>query len=119
MNIPVETKPALWGIAGGAVALAIVGFTWGGWVTAGKAETESAERAKTAVVVALAPVCAERFQRATEAEANLAALKKTESWSRGEFVEKGGWAGKPATNSPDQAQVAAVARACAELLVPA
>jgi hypothetical protein len=28
MNIPVETKPALWGMAGGAIAAAIIGFTW-------------------------------------------------------------------------------------------
>ena len=32
MKIPIETKPALWGVAGGAVALAIVGLTWGGWL---------------------------------------------------------------------------------------
>ena len=42
MNIPIETKPALWGAAGGAVAAAIIGFTWGGWVTGGKAETSAA-----------------------------------------------------------------------------
>ena len=29
-------KPALWAIAGGAVALAIVGFTFGGWTPGGK-----------------------------------------------------------------------------------
>lgn len=34
MNIPVQTKPALCGIAGGAVALAFVGFGWSGWTTA-------------------------------------------------------------------------------------
>ncbi len=38
MNIPIETKPALWGLAGGALALAVIGFTWGGWITAGTAE---------------------------------------------------------------------------------
>ncbi len=38
MNIPIETKPALWGAAGGAVVLAIVGFSWGGWVTSSTAE---------------------------------------------------------------------------------
>ena len=41
MNIPVETKPALWGMAGGAIAAAIIGFTWGGWVTGGRAETDA------------------------------------------------------------------------------
>jgi hypothetical protein len=92
MKIPVETKPVVWGIAGGAVLAAIVGFTWGGWVTGGKAEADAAQRASAAVVVALAPVCVERFQRAPEVAANLAALKKVDSWSQGDFVEKGGWA---------------------------
>src|SRR5437660_11864175 len=92
MKIPVETKPALWGMVGGAIAAAIVGFSWGGWVTGGKAETDAAQRANAAVVVALAPVCVERFQRAADVTANLAALKKVDSWSQGDFVEKGGGA---------------------------
>ena len=38
---------------GGAVALAIVGFTWGGWHT----EKGTAERAQTSVRIALIPEC--------------------------------------------------------------
>lgn len=38
MNIPIETKPALWGAVAGAVVLATVGFGWGGGLSAGKAE---------------------------------------------------------------------------------
>ena len=117
MKIPVETKPALWGAAGGAVALAIVGFTWGGWVTGGKAEADATQRANAAVVVALAPVCVEKFQHTADVSANLAALKKVDSWSQGDFVEKGGWAAFPGSNPPTQ--VTAVAQACASLLVAA
>jgi hypothetical protein len=69
------------------------------------------------VVSALAPVCVERFQHAAGADANLAALKKVESWSQGDFVEKGGWATIPGTKPTDQAS--AVAKACALLLAPA
>jgi hypothetical protein len=116
MKIPVETKPALWGVAGGAIALAIAGFTWGGWVTGGKADADATQRASSAVVVALAPVCVERFNHAADAGANLAALKKVDSWSQGDFVEKGGWATIPGSNSPTQ--VTAVAQACASLLLP-
>jgi hypothetical protein len=114
MNIPVETKPALWGIAGGAAALAVVGFTWGGWTTGGKAESASLMRVNDAVVVALAPVCVDRFQRAGDAAGNLAALKKVDAWSQGEFVEKGGWATVPGIHSTER--VSAVAKACAVLL---
>jgi alpha/beta superfamily hydrolase len=114
MKIPVETKPVLWGVVGGAIAMAIVGFTWGGWVTGGTAETAASQRASSAVVVALAPICVEKFQHATDVPTNLAALKKTDSWSQGDFVEKGGWATVAGTNPP--AQVTAVAKACALLL---
>ena len=114
MQIPIEAKPALWGIAGGAVALAVVGFGWGGWITGGKAEAAALMRVNDAVVVALAPVCVDKFQRAGNSAANLAALRKVEAWSQGDFVEKGGWATVPGTNSSER--VSAVARACAVLL---
>ena len=117
MNIPVETKPALCGVAGGAIVAAIVGFTWGGWVTGGRAEADATQRANTAVVAALAPVCVERFQHGPDVQANLAALKKADSWTQGDFVEKGGWATIPGTKPTDQ--VSAVAKACASLLAPA
>ena len=114
MKMPVETKPVLWGVVGGAIAAAIVGFSWGGWVTGGKAEADATQRVNAAVVLALAPVCVERFQRAPEVSVNLAALKKVDSWQQGEFVEKGGWATAPGSKAPDQ--VSAVSRACASLL---
>ncbi len=114
MKIPVEMKPALWGIAGGAVAAAIVGFTWGGWVTGSKAEADATQRASAAVVVALAPVCVEKFQSTADVAVNLAELKKADSWSQGAFIEKGGWATLPGKSSPDE--VSAVAKACAGLL---
>ncbi len=117
MKIPVETKPALWGIAGGAAALAIVGFTWGGWVTGGTARAEAAKRADAAVVVALAPICVDRFRHAADVEANRAALKKVDAWSQGDFVEKGGWATLPGSSDPERE--VAVAQACATLLVGA
>ena len=118
MNIPIETKPALWGAAFGAIAVAIVGFSWLGWVTGSKSEATAQQRVSAAVVTALAPVCADKFQRSPEMAANLAALKKAESWAQGEFVEKGGWATVAGPPNPPE-QVTAVARACAELLVKA
>jgi len=117
MNIPVETKPMLWGMAGGAIAAAIIGFTWGGWVTGGRAEADATRQANAAVVTALAPVCVERFQRGPDVPGNLAALKKLDSWARGDFVEKAGWATVAGTKPTDQ--VSDVAKACATLLAPA
>ena len=114
MKIPVETKPAVWGAIAGAIASAIVGFTWGGWVTGSKAEADATQRVSSAVVVALAPVCVEKFQHTAGVAANLAALKKVDSWSQAEFVEKGGWATVSGSSAPEQ--VSAVAKACAVLL---
>jgi hypothetical protein len=117
MEIPKETKaavkPALWGAATGAIALAIVGFNWGGWVTGGTAETIAKDRAATAVVAVLAPICVEKFRQAAGASANLAEMKKaTYASDQGRFIEKGGWATMPGSTEPDSA----VARACAQTL---
>ena len=114
MKFPVETKPAIWGVVGGAVVLAILGFTWGGWVTGTTAEARATQRADSAVVAALAPVCAERFKSAADAASKMTELKKVDSWSQGDYVEKGGWATTPGSAPP--AQAAAVAKACATLL---
>jgi hypothetical protein len=116
MQFPAETKSVLWGFAGGAIAAAIVGFSWGGWVTAGTAEAAAAQRSNAAVVAALAPVCVEKFQTGAGVD-KLTAFKKAETWTQGEFVEKGGWAASPGVKAPDQ--VTAVARACAVLLAAA
>jgi hypothetical protein len=114
MNLPIETKPALWGAVAGAALLAIAGFSWLGWTTASKAEAMATSRADAAVVAALTPVCVDRFERAGDAKAQRAALKLVDSWSQGDFVEKGGWAaaGKDAPTD----RVSAVAKACAALL---
>jgi len=112
MQIPAQTKPALWGAVGGAIALAVVGFSWGGWVTGGTAAQMAKQRAESAVVAALAPICVDKFRHAADAPANLVALKKVNSWQQGSFIENGGWATMPGATSPDSA----VARACAEIL---
>jgi hypothetical protein len=116
MNLPIETKPALWGAAGGAIALAIVGFTWGGWVTGGRADTDATQRADTAVIAALAPICVAKFQSAPDVSGNLAALKKAETWTQGDFIEKGGWASAAGSSKE---RVSAVARVCASSLAAA
>lgn len=95
--------------------MAIVGFGWGGWTTSGKAESTARAQVDTAVVSALAHVCVDRFQQAGDATATLAALRRLDYSSQGDFVEKGGWAAVPGNNSSER--VSAVARACAALLL--
>ena len=83
----------LWGAAGGALALAIVGFSWGGWVTGGTAQKMARQEANTAVVKVLTPFCVANFQKAPDAVAKLASLKKIDSsWQRETFVRENKWA---------------------------
>ena len=112
MNIKSDLKPLLLGAAGGAVALAIVGFTWGGWVTQSTAQMNSKSMAASAVVTALAPICVSQFQLAADASAKQAELQKIDAWKQGSYVEQAGWATMPGSNAPD----AAVAKACAGLI---
>jgi hypothetical protein len=112
MNVHPSLKPALWGAVGGAAALAIIGFSWGGWVTGGSAERSAANRASSAVVMALAPICLDQFQRAPDSVMQLAELKKIDSYNQTSFVEKAGWATMPGSTSPGSG----VAKACAGLI---
>jgi len=106
----------LQGIAIGAVASMVIGFSWGGWMTGGTAHRLAAERADTAVVAALTPICVEKFLQNGDAKANLVVLQKiSTSWEQGDYLQKGGWATQPGATSSDYH----LARACAEKLVEA
>jgi len=103
----------LQGMAAGAVAAMVIGFSWGGWMTGGAANRLAAEQADTAVVAALTPICVEKFLQDNNAKTNLAALRKISStWEQGEYLQKGGWVTQPGATSSDYH----LARACAEKL---
>lgn len=80
-------KYGLWGGVGGAVLAMIVGFNWGGWVTAKGAQKVS-EDAVTAVQAA---ICAAQFMKAPTHDLRVKEFQATEGYRRTEFVEKGGW----------------------------
>ena len=99
----------------GAIVIMILGFTWFGWILGGTAEKLANQRAETAVVAALTPICVEKFQHQAGAAEKLAEFKKiSSSWDRRSAIEKGGWATVPGSGTPEQ--VSAVAKACAVLL---
>ena len=107
-------KRLLQGAAAGAVATMVVGFGWGGWSLGSTADRLAAERADTAVVAALTPICVEKFLQNSDAKENLAVLQKISStWEQGDYLQKGGWATQPGATSSDYR----LARACAEKLV--
>jgi len=112
MNIPEWLKPGLYGAMVGAAALAIVGFSWGGWVTGGKATQMAASQAQLEVVAAMVPICIQQSSEDPEVVATLARLKDASSYERGEMLMKAGWATMPGSSDPDHY----VARACVEKL---
>ena len=112
MKLPENTNAYLWGAAVGAIALAVVGFGWGGWVTGGTSMKTAAAAASDAKVAALAPICADRFRAQGDSAIKIAELAKASSWDRGNVVEKSGFAMMPGSKTSDSD----VARACAELL---
>ena len=101
----------LWGAAAGAAALAVLGFTLGGWMTGGNAEAMAQKRSQAAVVAVLTPICMQRFQANANAPVKLAELKNIgTSWLRRDYIVSGGWA------TFGQERPFELADACAEAL---
>jgi nucleoid-associated protein YgaU len=105
-------KRLLQGAAAGAAAAMIIGFNWGGWVTGGTAHDMTQKSSTAAVIAALSPICVDKFQRSTEASANMTELKKVSTYQQGSFIEKGGWATLPGSDAANSS----VAQACANML---
>lgn len=112
MQIPVWTKPGIWGGVVGAAAMAIVGFSQLGWTTASSADRMATDRADSAVVAALVPFCVMKAQQDPD-HATLAKFQAEESsYSRSDLVLKAGWATVGGSKDPDNA----LARACSDKL---
>ncbi|MDQ0324033.1 hypothetical protein QO002_006240 [Pararhizobium capsulatum DSM 1112] len=101
MNIPIWTKPALNGAVVGELAMAVVGFTWGGWVTGGTSRKNSATETSTGVAMALTPYCIEKSKADPLAAAVLTEFKAAGSYARSGIVEKAGWATPLGADKPN------------------
>jgi hypothetical protein len=93
-------KTVLLSAIGGAIVWWIVLAAVWGWVPPGRADKQASERAQTAVLNALTPICVARFEHDTDREAKLAALKQASSWTQDDFVIKQGWATMPGSKEP-------------------
>ncbi|MDP3315678.1 MAG: hypothetical protein Q8M47_06385 [Devosia sp.] len=107
MQFPSWLKPGLTGAAVGAIGLAIVGFSWGGWVTGGSAKEMASKASTSAVAMALTPYCVERAGTLDAATA-LTEIKGASAYSRKGMVEKAGWATPLGADKPN----AELAQAC-------
>lgn len=114
MSIAQKTEPFLLGAAAGAAALAIIGFSVGGWVTGGTAEQRIRASEQQAIVASLTPICVAQFRSDPKAKANLAALKDTDSWKQAGHVSEAGWAKMPGSKDALDSDVA---QACADVIL--
>ncbi|MEK7732464.1 MAG: hypothetical protein AAB363_11470 [Planctomycetota bacterium] len=105
-----RTKFALLSAVGGAVALAIIGFNWGGWVTTGTAEAMAKEIAANAVAERLGSICVAQFNRDSQKGQKLNEMKGQDTWERSRYIEKQSWAIMPGDEKADSR----VADACAK-----
>jgi hypothetical protein len=114
MALPAGWKPFSLGALAGAIAITWVGFDALGWKTKSAAANLANNQASAAVVAAQAAICDAQFRKQPDFTARVAALEKTERYSRGELISKGGWATMPGSKEAGQN----VGQACAELLIP-
>jgi len=110
---PVTKTMTFWLCLAAIVLTVIVGFNWGGWVTGGTAQTLATTTAKDAVINRLAPICVAQFNQDSGKTQKLIAMKALQSYERGDYTVKQGWATIPGEAKPDNY----VAEACANLLM--
>ncbi len=101
MEMPEYIKPGLMGAAVGAVAIAIVGFSWGGWVTGSTANQIANERSEDAVLAALTPICVLNSSRDPNMEQVISEMKAARAYQRSDFIVKAGWATMPGASEPN------------------
>jgi len=122
MNVPSFLSPYLdgdspkrlmQGLAVGVIGAAVIGFGWGGWQLGSTVDERVETATQTAMVAALAPICADKFERAANADDGLVVeLGEIRSWERDSHLIKTGWATFPGGAKPNDD----VAEACASLL---
>ncbi|MDO6669370.1 hypothetical protein Q4511_10585 [Paracoccus sp. 1_MG-2023] len=108
MNIPEWFKPGLYGAAIGAVCVGVIGFTWGGWITAGTSMERAMEMSRKDVVASMVPVCIEMARLDPERALKMEAIRSASTYERRNALMSTGWSTIPGTDAPNRD----VAQAC-------
>lgn len=108
MTTPDWIKPGLYGALIGGVAVAVLGFTWGGWVTGGTAHDQAMALSRNEVAAAMVPVCLGMAERDPDRLETLATIRAATSYRRRDALMATGWATMPGTEAPNRD----VAQAC-------
>lgn len=102
MNTPEWTKPGIYGALIGAVAISIVGFTWGGWTTDGNAQKMAKSFADEEVTLAMVPVCLNNAETDPLRVSKLATINEASGYSQRTALMDTGWATLPGTEKPNR-----------------
>ena len=111
---PAETAPFSMGAVAGALLISWIGISGLGWMSGSDADRLAKQQSEHAVVEAYALICNAQYKAADNFPVRLAALGKTDRWSRGDVLVKGGWATMVGSKEP----IYGVSQACADLLIP-
>lgn len=96
MSIPVWIKPAAAGAVAGGIVVAIVGFSWGGWVTGGSAQASALAAADASRTDLAAAICVQNFMAEDGARDRLIEFKElNRPIPQRNFIEAGDWAVMP------------------------
>lgn len=110
MTIPEWLKPGIYGAVFGAAFIGLLGFTWGGWMTASNAQSMANELAEKQVIAALVPICLDISEKDSAKSAKLATIRDASSFRQRDAVMEAGWATVPGADAPNRA----LAQACIE-----
>jgi len=86
-EMEVKTKFGIGGLICGAIIAMIIGFGWGGWVTA----STNQKTTDTAVLASQAAICVAQYIKEPNSQEKLKEFAAIDTYKRGEFIEKGGW----------------------------
>ena len=108
------TKTILfWACLASIILTIVVGFTFGGWMTAGAAQETAETMAKDAVVQRLVPICVAQFGEDPDKSLKLDEMLSMTSSKGTQYVQEQGWATISGEEKPDRK----VANACTKLLL--
>ncbi|MFH2128890.1 MAG: hypothetical protein ABIK68_00840 [bacterium] len=108
-----KIKSVVLSAIGGAIIAMIIGFAWGGWVSANTSGERGREMARKAVVDRLTPMCMAMFNQDPAKDSKLIEFKKVDSWKIDQYVKQQGWATMPFEKEPDSQ----VADTCSALIM--
>jgi hypothetical protein len=102
MNTPDWLKPGLIGALTGGIVVAVAGFAWAGWMTAGGADRMARSMAAGQVIAAFVPMCVEMSANDPERAAKLAVIQEVSGTRRRDAMMATGWATIPGALAPSR-----------------